>query len=326
MCSILAYCGNNGNYTDISKALRRTRSRGPDAVRIVDSGNGWLGFNRLSIMGLTEEGMQPFAYGNKKTLRCRKIPEETEVWKVPKEAEILLVCNGEIYGFRPLKKELEEKGYSFISDSDCEILPALYREYGVEMFRTLDAEFALVLYDRKEDSWIAARDPIGIRPLYYGVREDGAYVFASEPKNLVSLVKQVHPFPPGHYFRNGVFVKYKDLSEVRKYNDDSPEEISGHIHDLLIEGVRKRLDSDTPVGFLLSGGLDSSLVCGIAAHLLDKPLQTWAIGMDIDAIDLKYAREVADFIHSDHHEVIISGLPSVCIWSVRRSTNNQIPG
>ena len=126
--------------------------------------------------------MQPFAYGNKKTLRCRKIPEETEVWKVPKEAEILLVCNGEIYGFRPLKKELEEKGYSFISDSDCEILPALYREYGVEMFRTLDAEFALVLYDRKENSWIAARDPIGIRPLYYGVREDGAYVFASEPK------------------------------------------------------------------------------------------------------------------------------------------------
>ena len=306
MCSILAYCGNNGNYTDISKALRRTRSRGPDAVRIVNSGNGWLGFNRLSIMGLTEEGMQPFAYGNKKTLRCRKIPEETEVWKVPKEAEILLVCNGEIYGFRPLKKELEEKGYSFISDSDCEILPALYREYGVEMFRTLDAEFALVLYDRKENSWIAARDPIGIRPLYYGVREDGAYVFASEPKNLVSLVKQVHPFPPGHYFRNGVFVKYKDLSEVRKYNDDSPEEISGHIHDLLIEGVRKRLDSDTPVGFLLSGGLDSSLVCGIAAHLLDKPLQTWAIGMDIDAIDLKYAREVAEFIHSDHHEVIIS--------------------
>ena len=78
------------------------------------------------------------------------------------------------------------------------------------------------------------------------------------------------------------------------------------IHDRLVCGVRKRMDSDTPVGFLLSGGLDSSLVCGIAASLTDQPLETWAIGMDTDAIDLKYAREVADYIHSNHHEVIIS--------------------
>ena len=306
MCSILGYCGKNGDYTDIRSALQRTRSRGPDAVRIVNSGNGWLGFNRLSIMGLTEEGMQPFAYGNRKTLRWEKETAGIQWRETPEETEILLVCNGEIYGFRPWKKELEEKGDSFISDSDCEILPALYREYGTDMFRMLDAEFALVLYDKKEDTWIAARDPIGIRPLYYGVREDGTFVFASEPKNLVSLVQKILPFPPGHYFRNGVFVKYRDLSEVRKYNEDSPEEISLQIHDLLTKGVRKRLDSDTPVGFLLSGGLDSSLVCGIAANLLEKPLRTWAIGMDVDAIDLKYAREVADFIHSEHHEVIIT--------------------
>ena len=306
MCSILAYCGNNGNYTEISKALRKTVSRGPDAVRIVNAGNGWLGFNRLSIMGLTEEGMQPFAYGNNRTFLCGKAPGETEEWNIPEEAESTLVCNGEIYGFRPLKKELEKDGYRFLSESDCEILPVLYREYGTEMFEKLDAEFALVLYDRKEDSWIAARDPIGIRPLYYGVREDGTYVFASEPKNLVSLVQKVRPFPPGYYFKDGVFIKYRDLSEVRKYNEDSLEEISCQIHDLLTEGVKKRLDSDTPVGFLLSGGLDSSLVCGIAANLLDKPLQTWAIGMDVDAIDLKYAREVADYIHSQHHEVIIT--------------------
>ena len=306
MCSILGYCGKNGDYTDIRSALQRTRSRGPDAVRIVNSGNGWLGFNRLSIMGLTEEGMQPFAYGNRKTLRWEKETAGIQWRETPEETEILLVCNGEIYGFRPWKKELEEKGDSFISDSDCEILPALYREYGTDMFRMLDAEFALVLYDKKEDTWIAARDPIGIRPLYYGVREDGTFVFASEPKNLVSLVQKILPFPPGHYFRNGVFVKYRDLSEVRKYNEDSPEEISLQIHDLLTKGVRKRLDSDTPVGFLLSGGLDSSLVCGIAAQLLKKPLRTWAIGMDMDAIDLKYARKVADFIHSEHHEVIIT--------------------
>ncbi len=306
MCSILAYCRKKGNYADISKALRRTRSRGPDAVRIVNSGNGWLGFNRLSIMGLTEEGMQPFSYGNKRTFLCKKEEGETEVWKTPEKTEILLVCNGEIYGFRPLKKELEEKGYCFISDSDCEILPALYREYGVEMFAKLDAEFALVLYDLEEDSWIAARDPIGIRPLYYGIRDDGTYVFASEPKSLISLVKKVMPFPPGHYFKDGSFTKYRDMSEVVSYSFDAPEQVDEKIHDLLIEGVKKRLDSDTPVGFLLSGGLDSSLVCGIAASLSEKPLRTWAIGMETDAIDLKYAREVADYIHSDHTEVIIS--------------------
>ncbi len=306
MCSVLGYCGSGGSYEDISSALRRTRSRGPDAARIVNTGNGYLGFNRLSIMGLTEEGMQPFTCAGMRTLRFDGDTDAPEQRKMPEESEILLVCNGEIYGFRTIKEELQAKGYSFISDSDCEILPAMYREYGTDMFRMLDAEFAMILYDRRKDSWIAARDPIGIRPLYYGIREDGTFVFASEPKNLVSLVEKIDPFPPGHYFRDGVFVKYRDLSEVTKYNEDNLEEIFCRIHDLLIDGVKKRLDSDTPVGFLLSGGLDSSLVCGIAAHLLDRPLQTWAIGMDIDAIDLKYAREVADYIHSDHHEVIIT--------------------
>ena len=174
------------------------------------------------------------------------------------------------------------------------------------MFCMLDAEFALIMYDRKEDSYIAARDPIGIRPLYYGIREDGTYVFASEPKNLTSLVKRIMPFPPGYYFKDGVFSQYREMAKpVSFHNEDLPE-LSANIHDLLYSGVKKRLDSDTPVGFLLSGGLDSSLVCGIAAVLSGKPLETWAIGMDLDAIDLKYARQVADYIGSNHHEVIIS--------------------
>ena len=151
-----------------------------------------------------------------------------------------------------------------------------------------------------------ARDPIGIRPLYYGIDSEGDYLFASEPKNLVNVVEEIKPFPPGHYYKDGEFVCYRDLSEVSAYNGDSKEEILLNIHDLLVEGVNKRLDSDSPVGFLLSGGLDSSLVCGIASKLLGKPIETWAIGMDIDAIDLKYAREVADYIGSNHHEIIIT--------------------
>ena len=306
MCSILGICGTSASFAEIQAALWKTRSRGPDDSRIVNTGNGWLGFNRLSIMGITENGMQPFVYGEKKTFLFSALQSGEEGFLPPKENEIILVCNGEIYGFRPMKQELQEKGYSFISDSDCEILPALYMEYGTEMFRMLDAEYALVLYDGRTGSYVAARDPIGIRPLYYGIRTDGTYVFASEPKNLVSLVDKIYPFPPGHYFKDGEFIKYRDMSMVSGFHDDSMEEIAVQIHDRLVCGVKKRLDSDTPVGFLLSGGLDSSLVCGIAAHLLDHPLQTWAIGMDTDAIDLKYARMVADYIHSDHHEVIIS--------------------
>ena len=306
MCSILGFCSNNGNYTDIREALQKTWSRGPDDSRIVNTGNGWLGFNRLSIMGVTEEGMQPFVYENQRTVNRNELKNTEEGFLPPEESEIVLVCNGEIYGFRPLKEELIQKGYSFISGSDCEILPARYHEYGTKMFRMLDAEFALVLYDRKEDSYIAARDPVGIRPLYYGIREDGTYVFASEPKNLTHLADRIFPFPPGHYFKNGEFIKYRDMSDVPQYHSDDLERIAVKIHDLLTEGVRKRLDSDTPVGFLLSGGLDSSLVCGISAKLMQHPLETWSIGMDIDAIDLKYARQVADYIHSNHHEVIIN--------------------
>ncbi|MBR1470533.1 MAG: asparagine synthase B [Lachnospiraceae bacterium] len=305
MCSILGYCGKKENVEDIRAALEKTASRGPDAERILSVGKGYLAFNRLSIMGITKKGMQPFVLAGRKTLEYAREDAET-VFAFPEEGDTALVCNGEIYGFRHLKEELAGKGYSFISDSDCEILTALYREYGTGMFRMLDAEFALVLYDRKTESFIAARDPIGIRPLYYGVDADGSYVFASEPKNLAGLVQRIMPFPPGHYFKDGSFVKYRDLSEVAAYSTDDEETIYTRIHDLLISGVKKRLDSDTPVGFLLSGGLDSSLVCGIAAKLSGKPLKTWAIGMDKDAIDLKYARMVADHIHSEHHEVIIT--------------------
>ncbi len=306
MCSILGYCGKGSNREDIKKAMEKTHLRGPDDSRLINTGNGWMGFNRLSIMGLTAEGMQPFLYGHGQTLQSEKNVNTSKDIDINESCQIVLACNGEIYGFRPLKEELVRKGYHFISDSDCEILPALYQEYGTEMFGMLDAEFALILYDVEKDTYIAARDPIGIRPLYYGITKEGVYCFASEPKNLLSLVEEIHPFPPGQYFKDGKFIRYRDMSEVRDYLKDDLEEISEKIRKLLIEGVRKRLDSDSPVGYLLSGGLDSSLICGIAATLTDQPLETWSIGMDLDAIDLKYAREVADYLHSNHHEVIIN--------------------
>ncbi|MEE3496755.1 MAG: asparagine synthase B, partial [Butyrivibrio sp.] len=170
----------------------------------------------------------------------------------------------------------------------------------------LDAEFACVIYDAEQKKFIAARDPIGIRPLYYGYDDEGYILFSSEPKNITGVCRKVMPFPPGHYYEDGKFVCYKDMTDVKEISTDSLEVITTKIHDKLVNGIEKRLDADAPVGFLLSGGLDSSLVCGVAARLSDKPIETFAIGMDIDAIDLKYAREVAEYIHSNHHEVIIT--------------------
>ena len=175
-------------------------------------------------------------------------------------------------------------------------------KYGVEMFERLDAEFAMVIYDAKKDDLIAARDPIGIRPLFYAYDSEGSIMFASEAKNLIGLSDKVMPFPPGHYYEDGKFICYKDLSKRQTYSSDDLETACKKIKELLVKGVEKRLDADAPVGFLLSGGLDSSLVCAISQKILGKPIKTFAIGMNEDAIDLKYAKEAADFIGSDHTE------------------------
>ena len=282
MCSIFGVESKSIPVETLREHFDRTLSRGPDMSRLTEIPCGYLGFHRLAIMGLNESGMQPFERDGS-----------------------YVVCNGELYGFRPLKKRLEEK-YTFQSDSDCEILLPLYEEYGLELFKVLDAEFALILYDAKSGRLIAARDPIGIRPLYYGVLADGSMAFASEAKNLVELCETILPFPPGCYWAGGEFVRYADPARADQYLMADEDTVCRGLHDLLTAGVEKRLDADAPLGFLLSGGLDSSLVCAIAARKLNKPLRTFSIGMDVDAIDLKYARKVAEFIGSDHTEVIIT--------------------
>ncbi len=337
MCSIMGYCGKTADLTKYKKGFERTISRGPDDCRIIDTGNGLLGFRRLSIMGLTPSGMQPFFLdGN------------------------YVVCNGELYGFEKVRADLRQKGYSFASDSDCEIILPLYHEYGTDMFAMLDAEFACIIYDAAKQEYIAARDPIGIRPLYYGYDEDGVILFASEPKNLVGLAGKIMPFPPGCYYEGGQFVRYADAADPcrketpaahpedvkikapvtgkeaaqqpsieqycrddikqycsydskqfcsdvsKQYCTDDIETACTNIREKLIAGVKKRLVSDSKVGFLLSGGLDSSLVCAIAAKECQHPIKTFAIGMRKDAIDLKYARQAADFIGSDHTEVYMT--------------------
>ena len=264
--------------------LMRTVSRGPDDQRVVEGPFGLMGFGRLAIMGLTPEGMQPFYRG----ADC-------------------VVCNGELYGFRFEKEVLKRRGYKFQSDCDCEILLPLYYEYGLDMFRHMDSEFALIMYDSRKDRLIAARDPIGIRPLFYGYSKSSHKIaFASEMQNLIGWCDDIRPFPIGSYYCDGRFVRYEDIADVPAPMQDDMDTVLRNIREKLIAGVEKRLDADAPVGFLLSGGLDSSLVCSIAAKKLNKPIRTFAIGMDTDAIDLKYARQTAEYLGSEHHEIIIN--------------------
>lgn len=291
MCLILGYVGKDVSESEIDKALEKSIKRGPDAKQIIATEFGYLGFARLAIMGLSEEGMQPF-----------------------EKAGNYVVCNGEIYGFRKLKQELAGRGYTFKSESDCEVLLPLYKEYGTDMFAHLDAEYACIIYDAEGKKLLAARDPIGIRPLFYGYSKSGSLALASEAKNLVGMVEEIKAFPPGHYMTldlsvegaKAEFVCYEDVAKVQGYRHEDEKDICANIHDLLVKGVEKRLDADAPLGFLLSGGLDSSLVCAIAAHITRKPIRTFAIGMDVDAIDLKYAKKVADYIGANHTEIIMT--------------------
>lgn len=294
MCTVIAFTGRGLSPEEILPHFEKTTSRGPDKTVLEEAGPGWLGFQRLAIMDLSGSGMQPFALNGDR-----------------------LVCNGEIYGFRKLKECLSDKNYQFKSDSDCEVILPLYHEFGLDMFPMLGSEFALILYDSRKDCMIAARDPIGIRPLYYGYDRLGETVFASEPKELTGLCSKIRPFPPGCYWINGEFHRYMKISRTDTYVQDDLDTICRNIRDKLVHSVEERLDADAPLGFLLSGGLDSSLVCAISAKLLGRSIRTFAIGMDTDPIDLKYAQEAADYIGADHtafhmtREDVIHALPEV---------------
>lgn len=285
MCGLFGSLGNAQKFPEFDDYFARLRHRGPDDTQVIQpNGEVTLAFHRLAIMDTTHAGDQPFH--NK----------EHDVW---------VLCNGEVYNY-PALYDQYKKSYDFHSHSDCEPLVPMYLALGIaETAKQLDAEFAMIVWDGKKKKLLAARDPIGIRPLFYGFsKTDGKIMFASEVKVLEAMCKEVQAFPPGHYYDgDGNFVSYRQITEVKKFHADSEAVVLKNIREKLIEGVRKRLVADVPVGYLLSGGLDSSLVCGIAAKVLNKSLVTFSVGLNKNPIDLPYAKKVADFIKSDHHEV-----------------------
>jgi asparagine synthase (glutamine-hydrolysing) len=284
MCGFIVIEGDFDSVSSFKNNYIKLTHRGPDDHQVVPFSRGIIGFHRLAIMDLSPQGSQPFKSGNGN----------------------LLVCNGEIYNYPALKKECTK--HTFISHSDCEVLLPLYEELGIEkMVKKLDAEYALVIWDEKKQKFMAARDPMGIRPLFYGKTKEGKIAFASEVKALLETCPEIKAFPPGHFYDGEKFVSYMDLSKVEKFHTLSNDEILKGINSRLRAGVLKRLQSDAEIGYLLSGGLDSSLVCALAQKLhTGKPIRTFSIGMTDDAIDSKYAKDVADFIGANHTNVTMT--------------------
>lgn len=282
MCGFLVV-GKKIDKSLFESELEKIHYRGPDqSATLLTEASNTFGFHRLAIMDLSEDGSQPFV----------------------SKSETTLVCNGEIYNHRQIKTDYISR-YGFKSDSDCEVILPVFEEYGIKkLCETLDGEYAFVI--ESKGKLYAGRDPMGIRPMFYGYTDDQKICFASEAKALLKLCKDIKAFPPGSYYADGEIKTFHDYRDVEPREERPLEEVYQGIHDHLVKAVEKRLDSDAPVGFLLSGGLDSSLVCAIAAKKLGKPIKTFAVGVDTNPIDTKYAKIVADYLGSEHHEVIFT--------------------
>ena len=281
MCGFLAIIGK-GKDEQLVKALsKRMAHRGPDESDIHVTENGHiLSHERLSIIDL-HSGKQP-------------IQGSKSAW---------MVHNGEIYNHQALREGVL-KEHTFRTKSDSEVIVHLYEEFGYDFVDQLDGDFAFVVVDG--DDYIAGRDPLGVKPLYYGMDERGRMYFASEMKPLADQCKTFSTFPPGHYYTPETgFVKYYK-PQYEDYTACVEEADLALLREKLTEATRKRLMSDVPIGVLLSGGLDSSLTSSIASRLLKeqgKSLHSFSIGLDPHAPDAVAARKVAEFLGTEHHEI-----------------------
>ena len=291
MCGILAIIGK-GKDPEVVKILsKRMSHRGPDESDMHVTENGHiLSHERLSIIDL-HSGKQPIRGSH----------------------SAYMVHNGEIYNHQELRDGIL-KEHSFRTKSDSEVIVHLYEEYGYDFCNKLDGDFAFVIVDG--DDFIAGRDPMGVKPLYYGHDLEGRIYFSSEMKSIADQCSTFATFPPGHIFTaaNG-FIKYynPDYSDITKPRTQLNLTA---IRESLTQATAKRLMSDVPMGVLLSGGLDSSLTSSIAARLLadsGKKLHSFSIGLNATSPDAIAARKVAEFLKTDHHEIYFSVKEGIAI-------------
>ena len=275
----------------MSKTIRH---RGPDWSGIFSNDNAVLAHERLAIVD-PRSGRQPL---------------------YSKDGKLVLAVNGEIYNHREIRKQFEGK-YEFLTQSDCEVILALYREKGPAFLEDLNGIFAFALYDIENKRFLIGRDHIGIIPLYQGWDKDGAYYVASELKALEGYCEKIEEFLPGQYYYSpdGKPTKWyvRDWMEYDNVKDNSSS--VEELRQALENAVERQLMSDVPYGVLLSGGLDSSIISAVAKKFAAKriesgntedawwpQLHSFAIGLE-GSPDLAAARKVAEHIGSVHHEI-----------------------
>ncbi|MGH8241836.1 MAG: asparagine synthase (glutamine-hydrolyzing) [Steroidobacteraceae bacterium] len=313
MCGIAGIVGDGaGRQAAMTRMLYALRHRGPDGEGEVGDGQALFGHRRLSIIDL-EGGRQPL------------VNADRSVW---------LVCNGEIYNYRELRRSLERDGYPFQTQSDCELIIALYERHGDRLLEHLRGMFAFALWDTRRRRLLVARDHLGQKPLYYAHTAHG-FAFASEIKALLaydpslrtlnlealdqylalrliapprSMFRGVHKLPPGHLLAletgGGPEVRpYWDLSYLPKL-EGSDEELTEELERQLEEALRLHLVSDVPVGAFLSGGLDSSLLVAMLSQRVGvKGLPTFTVGLDYEKFDESpHARAVSRLNSTEHRE------------------------
>ena len=298
MCGIVCAFDLKQNSEDLRPQIlemsKRIRHRGPDWSGIFDNEKAIMAHERLAIVD-PASGKQPLFSPDK---------------------QLVLAANGEIYNHRALRKQFEST-YDFQTQSDCEIILALYKEKGVDFVDDLNGIFGFAIYDVEEDTYFIARDHMGIIPLYIGWDQNGTFYVASELKALESVCTKIELFPPGHYFhsKDGKFVQWykRDWKayDAVKDNETSIQEIK----EALEAAVHRQLMSDVPYGVLLSGGLDSSVTSAIAKKYAQKrvesgdtayawwpQLHSFSVGLE-GSPDLAAAQKVANHIGTVHHEI-----------------------
>lgn len=283
MCGIICLISKKIKEDDIIKSLEILKARGPDArsYKIINEENKeiYFGFTRLSIMDTSINGLQPFTMGKK-----------------------MIICNGEIYNYKDLiiKYKLED------TECDCRILLPLIEKIGFNhMINEIDAEFAMIYYDG--NSIYAARDRYGVRPLYYGFKDE-MIGFASELKVLHQLMNTIEQVKPNEIFKINNDIKreiYYDYDKLT-YNENMNNIIYIHneLRRTLINAVNKRLHADRPIGFLLSGGLDSSLIVSIATNILGiENITCFSIGIE-GSPDIEAAKKVVKYLRIKNHYIV----------------------
>ena len=284
---------------------KKIRHRGPDWSGIYSNKNAILAHERLAIVDPIS-GQQPI-YSDDKNL--------------------ILAANGEIYNHLELKNKYSTN-YNFTTESDCEIILALYKKIGKSFINHLNGIFAFAIYDSINNKYLIARDHMGIIPLYMGWDSDGTFYIASELKSLEGICNKIELFPPGHYLISGDDTptlwydkEWRDFNNV-KNNETSIKDL----HDALSDSVHRQLMSDVPYGVLLSGGLDSSITSALAKKFSSKriesddkqnawwpQLHSFSVGLE-GSPDLIAAKIAADHIGTIHHEIkftIQEGLDAV---------------